>query len=82
MSTTMQRKSWVVCKVTLPGDVASATAVFERREWEARVRTNPACFTLLLDGIADETEAERLARATLPERRPPVTRTAIDRFEP
>jgi hypothetical protein len=80
MNTTPTRTSWVICKVTLPGDTDTATAVFESREWEALAQTKPGRFTLLRDGIADEAEAERLARATILHPRPPALRTAIDRF--
>jgi len=56
-------RSWVVYRMTVPGELQTFKAVCERSEWEAIDRLRPGYHVLLQDGIMTEGEAERLARA-------------------
>jgi hypothetical protein len=54
--------SWVVYRVTVKGKPSGTCAVCERVEWEEMERVQPGHHTLILAGITNEGEAERLAR--------------------
>jgi hypothetical protein len=53
---------WVVYRMTIHGKANGMSAVCEQGEWEAMERDRPGYHTLILGGIANEGEAERLAR--------------------
>ena len=63
MRKTEQSVSWVVYRMTLHGKTAGMNAVCEQSEWDAMERIKPGYHTLVLAGIANEGEAERLARS-------------------
>ena len=54
--------SWVVYRMTIHGKPTGMNAVCEQGEWEAMERAAPGYHTLILAGITNEGEAERLAR--------------------
>ena len=56
--------SWVVYKMTVRGNPDGMKAVCEQSEWEAMELAQPGYHTLIQAGIANEAEAERLARGT------------------
>lgn len=58
-----QCMSWVVYRMTIHGKPSGQNAVCEQGEWEAMERVQPGYHTLLLTGITNEGEAERLARS-------------------
>jgi hypothetical protein len=58
-----QSGPWVVYQHTIKGE-AGPKVVCEQAEWEAMERDRPGLHTLIRAGIADEAEAERLARGT------------------
>jgi hypothetical protein len=62
MSKTEQPKLWVVYRMTIHGKPSGMSAVCEQGEWQAMERVNPGYHTLVRAGIANEGEAERLAR--------------------
>jgi hypothetical protein len=65
--------SWVVYRVTLParhGEPAGVNAVCPQAEWDAMELARPGYHTLVQEGIATESEAERLARGTSGDTRP------------
>jgi hypothetical protein len=53
---------WVVYRMTIHGKPSEISAVCEQGEWEAMERDRPGYHTLVLAGITNEGEAERLAR--------------------
>jgi hypothetical protein len=53
---------WVVYQMTVHGKQIGGKAVCEQREWDAMERLQPGHHTLIQAGIANEGEAERLAR--------------------
>jgi hypothetical protein len=55
--------SWVVYRMTVHGKPSGMNAVCEQGEWEAMERSQPGYHTLILAGITNEGEAERLARS-------------------
>ena len=55
--------SWVVYRMTIHGKPTGMNAVCEQREWEAMELAQPGYHTLILAGITNEGEAERLARS-------------------
>jgi hypothetical protein len=55
--------SWVVYRMTIHGKPTGMNAVCEKGEWEAMERAAPGYHTLILAGITNEGEAERLARS-------------------
>jgi hypothetical protein len=57
--------SWVVYRMTIHGKPTGMNAVCEQGEWEAMERAAPGYHTLILAGITNEGEAERLARSGL-----------------
>ncbi len=54
--------SWVVYRMTVHGKPTGMNAVCEQAEWEAMEFAQPGYHTLILAGITNEGEAERLAR--------------------
>jgi len=54
--------SWVVYRMTIHGKQAGVNAVCEQGEWDALELSRPGYHTLLQSGIANEGEAERIAR--------------------
>jgi hypothetical protein len=62
MSTTEKPVSWVVYRMTIHGKPSGMNAVCEQGEWDAMERARPGYHTLILGGITNEGEAERLAR--------------------
>ncbi len=56
--------SWVVYLRTLHGKPTGMNAVCEQDEWDEMERAQPGHHTLVRGGIANEGEAERLARGT------------------
>jgi hypothetical protein len=54
--------SWVVYRMTIHGKASAVSAVCEQGEWDAMERAQPGYHTLILAGISNEGEAERLAR--------------------
>jgi hypothetical protein len=53
---------WVVYKMNVGGNVAGPNAVCEQGEWDEMERARPGHHALVREGIANEGEAERLAR--------------------
>jgi hypothetical protein len=54
---------WVVYKSDLAGP-GGPNAVCEQAEWDAMKLAAPECHTLIREGIGNEAEAERVARAS------------------
>ncbi len=55
--------SWVVYRMTIHGKATGMNAVCEQGEWEAMESAAPGSHKLILAGITNEGEAERLARS-------------------
>ena len=64
MSKTEKVVSWVVYRMTTHGKPNGVNAVCQQDEWEAMERAAPGYHTLILAGITNEGEAERLARSS------------------
>ena len=62
MKKTEEPVLWVVYRMTINGKPSQMNAVCEQNEWEAMESTRPGYHTLVLAGIANEGEAEKLAR--------------------
>src|SRR5581483_1970385 len=76
--------TWVVYRMTIYGKPSGRQAVCEQGEWEAMERARPGYHTLLLAGITNEGEAERLARSTrwaVPRAGPPSRTSRHDKQE-
>ena len=56
--------SWVVYQMTLHGKSLAMNAVCEQDDWDAMEASRPGYHTLIRSGIANEGEAEKLARGT------------------
>ena len=57
--------SWVVYTTDATGKIGGGVnVVCEQSEWEEMERARPGHHTLVRDGIASESEAEKLARGT------------------
>jgi hypothetical protein len=56
--------SWVVYRMRIHGKPIGMNAVCEQGEWEAMEGAAPGYHTLILAGITNEGEAERLARSS------------------
>ena len=63
MQKTKESMSWVVYRMTIHGKPSGMNAVCEQREWEAMERNQPGYHTLILAGITNEGEAEKVARS-------------------
>jgi hypothetical protein len=64
MRKTEECVSWVVYRMAIHGKAKGMKAVCEQGEWEAMESVQPGHHTLVLAGITNEGEAERLARNT------------------
>jgi hypothetical protein len=53
---------WVVYLRTLHGRQTPMNVVCEQGEWDAMELANPGQYTLVMEGIASEGEADRIAR--------------------
>jgi hypothetical protein len=62
MTTTEVSLLWVVYQVTIHGKPSGISAVCEQGEWDAMELARPGYHKLVLAGIPNEGEAERLAR--------------------
>ena len=58
-----QIEQWVVYRMAVHGKLSGMSAVCEQSEWEAMELAQPGHHTLIRAGIANEGEAERLARS-------------------
>jgi hypothetical protein len=56
--------AWVVYWMTIHGKASGMKAVCEQGEWETMERVQPGHHRLILAGITNEAEAERLARSS------------------
>ena len=56
-------EKWVVYRMMVYGKLTGMSAVCEQEEWEAMELAQPGRHTLIRAGIANEGEAERLARS-------------------
>jgi hypothetical protein len=56
-------EKWVVYRMTIHGKPSGMNAVCEQAEWDAMELAQPGHHTLILAGISNEGEAERLARS-------------------
>jgi hypothetical protein len=65
MKKTEESMMWVVYQMTIHGKASGMKAVCEQREWETMERVQPGRHTLILAGITNEAEAERLARSIM-----------------
>ena len=65
MRNTEKSRLWVVYRMTIQGKPSGMSAVCEQGEWEALEQAKPGYHTLVRAGIANEGEAERLARSDL-----------------
>lgn len=59
---------WVVYQTPVKGRSEGLSAVCGQREWDAMASSRPGYYTLVRAGIANEGEAERLARGTAGDR--------------
>jgi hypothetical protein len=57
---------WVVYRMPVRGRDGGMVALCSQREWDEMAKVQPGHYTLIRDGIANEGEAERLARSTPP----------------
>ncbi len=57
-------QAWVVYRMTIRNKPFGLAAVCEQREWDAMENAQPGHHTLIQAGIANEGEAERLARSS------------------
>ncbi len=56
--------SWVVYRMSIHGKESGMNAVCAQSEWDEMERAKPGYHKLIQAGIANEGEAERLARGT------------------
>ena len=66
---------WVVYLMTMHGKEAPIRAICEQAEWDAMELARPGYHKLIQAGIANEGEAERLARGTSGDPVPRAART-------
>jgi hypothetical protein len=69
MSKVEKTMSWVVYLMTVHNDPEGKAAVCEQTEWDEMERARPGYHTLVKSGIANEAEAELLARGTSGDRK-------------
>jgi len=62
----MRTTTWVVYEALVHGKPTGINAVCEQSEWDAMERVQPGHYTLVRGQIANEGEAERLARGPEP----------------
>jgi hypothetical protein len=60
---TEKSRMWVVYQMTMNGQPSGMTGVCQQSEWELMESVQPGYHTLVRAGIANEGEAERLARS-------------------
>lgn len=79
-SRTRKVEWWVVYQMAVKGSEVGVNAVCTQAEWDAMELARPGHYTLIRDRIANEGDAERLARGTsgdtvrkTPPLRPPVS---------
>jgi hypothetical protein len=60
---TEKSRLWVVYQMTINGQPSGMTAVCQQSEWEVMESVQPGYHALVRAGIANEGEAERLARS-------------------
>jgi len=60
---TEKSRLWVVYQMTINGKPSGTNAVCQQSEWELMESVQPGYHTLIRAGIANEGEAERLARS-------------------
>jgi hypothetical protein len=70
-------EAWVVYRRPVKGHPGGLRAVCEQREWEALERSRPGYYTLVEADLANEGEAERLARGTSGADRPRNSRRQL-----
>jgi hypothetical protein len=68
---------WAVYSFPMKGSPDGMRAVCEQGEWEVMDRAKPGFYTLIQAGIANEGEAERLARGTSGAARPRNSRATL-----
>jgi hypothetical protein len=61
---TEKSRLWVVYQMTIRGKPSGTNAVCQQSEWELMESVQPGYHTLVRAGIANEGEAERLARSS------------------
>ena len=64
MRNTNESLLWVVYRMTIHGKVSGVNAVCEQGEWDAMELAHPGHHALVQSGIANEAEAEQLARVS------------------
>ena len=64
MRRTQEALAWVVYRMTIHGKPQQVSAVCEQAEWDEMEASRPGYHTLVRAGIANEIEAEKLARGT------------------
>ena len=69
-----ESESWVVYRMTLHGKPLGMNAVCEQSEWDAMEQDRPGYHTLVRAYIANECEAEMLARGTSGDVKPRASR--------
>lgn len=72
MRRTEECVSWVVYRM-IQGKTSGMHAVCEQSEWEAMEVSQPGHYTLILAGITNEGQAERLARSNSLDTSKPAT---------
>jgi hypothetical protein len=66
---------WVVYRMTIHRHPEAMNAVCSQSEWDAMESARPGYHTLVRAGIANEAEAERLARGTSGDAKPRFPQT-------
>ena len=72
--------AWAVYSFPMKGSPDGMRALCEQGEWEAMDRAKPGFYTLIQAGIANEGEAERLARGTSGATKPRNSRATLTTF--
>lgn len=72
-----QAASWVVYRMNIRGKLCGTNAVCPQSEWDAMELERPGFHQLIRGGIANEGEAERLARST-PVVEPPMAAATVE----
>jgi hypothetical protein len=70
-------EAWVVYSMPVKGNPDQMRAVCAQAEWEAMGPARSSLYTLVLGGIANEGEAERLARGSSGAARPRGARPTV-----
>jgi hypothetical protein len=69
--------TWVVYRMPVKGSPEGVRGICEQHEWDAMELAKPGVNTLIQGGIANEGEAERLARGSSGEARPRSAKRTI-----